>query len=344
MALRNTLNESEVADNIPLCYESVNNSCPKYTYPTVIRMTLYIFLGTIAIITVVGNLLVIITVIHFKQLHTPTNYLILSLAIADLLVGVIVMPPSVVRVVESCWYMGELFCKIHTSTSIMCCMASIIGLTMISIDRYYAISQPLLYKSKITISVVVVMDTLSWIVSAIFGFGLVFLELNLLGIKELYNSIVCEGSCIFLNSLISSSLSSVLSFYIPGLILAFIYIKIFVVVQGQLRSIKIININTSGKPSTIKKERKATKTLAIIMSVFITSWIPFFLIFSIDPHFGYRVPNLVLEIFGWLGYLNSTVNPLVYAYFYSWFRQAFQIIVSGTIFQQESSRIILISD
>ncbi|XP_062407318.1 trace amine-associated receptor 1-like [Sardina pilchardus] len=342
MALRNILNESEVADH-SLCFESVNNSCLKFTYPTVIRMTLYVFLGSIAVITVVGNLLVIITVIHFKQLHTPTNYLILSLATADLLLGVIVMPPSVVRVVESCWYMGELFCKIHTSTSITCCAASILGLTMISIDRHYAISQPLLYKSKITISVVVVMDSLSWIVSAIFGFGLVFLELNLLGIEELYNSVVCEGSCIFLHSLTSSSLSSVLSFYIPGLILAFIYLKIYVVAQEQLRSIKIMNMNTSGKPSINKKDRKATKTLAIIMSVFMASWIPFFLIFSIDPHFGYGVPSLVLEIFGWLGYLNSTINPLVYAYFYSWFRKAFQIIVSGSIFQQDSSRIILIS-
>ncbi|XP_012683998.2 trace amine-associated receptor 1-like [Clupea harengus] len=344
MAPRSTLNESEAPENIPLCYDSVNGSCPKFTYPIVIRVPLYVFLGTTVVITVIGNLLVIITVAHFKQLHTPTNYLIFSLAVADLLVGGIVMPPSVMRSVESCWYLGELFCKIHTSTSMMCCTASIINLTMISIDRYYAISQPLLYKSKITISVVVIMNSINWVVSSIFGFGVVFLEFNLLGIEELYNSVVCEGSCIFLHGLFSSSLSSVLSFYMPGIILACIYLNIFVVAQKQVRSIHLINMNMSGKPSLIKIERKATKTLAIIMGVFLSSWIPFFLVFTIDPHVGYGSPKIAYEILGWVGYLNSTVNPFVYAYFYRWFRQAFKIIVSGKIFKQDSSRTMLTLD
>nr|ALH06531.1 trace amine-associated receptor [Coilia nasus] len=344
MSLKGILNKSEAAANVALCYDAVNSSCVKFTYPLAIRVPLYVFLMTTVALTVVGNLLVIITVLHFKQLHTPTNYLILSLAVADLLVGSVVMPPSVVRVVESCWYWGELFCKVHTSTSMMCCAASIVNLTMISVDRYYAISQPLLYKTKITISVVFIMNSITWIISALFGFGVVFLEVNLLGIRDLYNSIVCKGSCIFLHSLLSSTLSSLLSFYLPGIIMACIYLKIFVLAQEQLKSIHTINTNVSGRPSMTKTERKATKTLAIIMGVFISSWIPFFLVFTINPYFGYGSPKILLEILGWVGYLNSTVNPFVYAYFYRWFRQAFRIIMSGKIFRQHSSRTILISN
>ncbi|XP_063078291.1 trace amine-associated receptor 1-like [Engraulis encrasicolus] len=331
-------------DVVTLCFEGVKNSCVKSTYPLVIRVPLYCALVAAVGLTVLGNLLVIVAVLHFKQLHTPTNYLILSLALADLLVGVVVMPPSVVRVVESCWYWGALFCKVHNSTSMMCCTASIVNLTMISIDRYYAICQPLLYRTKISVSVVLVMDSVTWIVAALFGFGVVFLELNLIGIRNLYDMLACDGSCIFLHSLVSGALSALVSFYLPGVIMACIYLKIFVLARAQLKAIHSVNTQANGAPSISKTERKATKTLIIIMGAFIASWIPFFLVFNIDAYFGYASPPVVLEIFGWVGYLNSTVNPLVYAYFYRWFRQAFQIIMSGKIFQQHSSRIALISD
>ncbi|XP_062407320.1 trace amine-associated receptor 1-like [Sardina pilchardus] len=333
------LNDSETSGNISLCYDSVNGSCPKFTYPIVIQASLYIFFGMAVVVTVVGNLLVIISVLHFKQLQTPTNYLILSLAIADLLVGGIVMPPSVMRSVESCWYFGALFCKIHSTIDVMCCTASIIILSMISIDRYYAVCHPLLYKSKITISTVGIMTSISWIVSAVFAYMLTFQELNISGVQAFSNSAVCEGSCILLQSMLSSALAS--TFYIPCIIIVSIYVKIFLVAQEQARSVQIMN--ATRKSSLTKMERKATKTLAIIMGVFLLAWIPYNIVFTVDPHFGYTTPQLIFDVVTWIGYLNSTCNPVVYAYFYSWFRHAFQIIISGKLFQKRSSRIQLFS-
>uniref|UniRef100_A0A672T264 Trace amine-associated receptor 10 n=1 Tax=Sinocyclocheilus grahami TaxID=75366 RepID=A0A672T264_SINGR len=67
-----------------LCFESSNNSCERFVYPSEIQILLYLIFSAIALITVCGNLLVIVAIIHFKQPHTPTNYLILSLVLADL--------------------------------------------------------------------------------------------------------------------------------------------------------------------------------------------------------------------------------------------------------------------
>ncbi|XP_030004227.1 trace amine-associated receptor 1-like [Sphaeramia orbicularis] len=200
-----------------LCYESVNGSCPKTIYPLAIRITLYVILGILVTLTVFGNFLVIASIAYFKQLHTPTNYLIFSLAVSDLLLGLIVMLPSMIRCVESCWYFGDVF-----------------------FDRHYAVCQPLIYSRKITVNVVLIMILLSWSVSVMIGFGMVYLELNIWGIEEFfYTHISCVGGCVLFQSGLSSTVSSVLSFYIPGIVMLSVYLRIFVVAQGQSRRIHI---------------------------------------------------------------------------------------------------------
>ncbi|KAM4627750.1 trace amine-associated receptor 1-like [Polymixia lowei] len=319
------------------CYESRNNSCLRTIYPLSIRITLYMILGTTWVLTVFGNLVVIVSIAQFKQLHTPTNYLILSLAVSDLLLGVLVMFPTMIRCVETCWYFGDMFCKIYNSSDVLLCTASILNLSFISIDRYYAVCHPLLYRSRITVHTVLIMILASWSVSAIVGFGMIFLKFNILGIEEFYyNHVACEGGCVLFQSGVSSTVSSMFSFYIPGVIMLCIYLKIFLVAQKQMRSIQ----NTSCMSSTRaadKSQRKATKTLAIILGVFLCFWTPFFVCNIIDPYISYSTPPALFETFVWVGYLNSTVNPLVYAFFYSWFRKAFRMIISGSIFKSDIS-------
>ncbi|XP_038818514.1 trace amine-associated receptor 1-like [Salvelinus namaycush] len=330
-----SLSKADIVENILLCFESVNGSCKRSIFPPTIRVLFYLLLGSMSVLTVCGNLLVIIPIIHFKQLHTPTNYLILSLAVSDLLLGVLVMPPRMVYSLESCWYFGDLFCKIYTSTDVMLCNTSILNLCFISIDRYYAVCRPLLYRTKITVHVVLIMMLVTWTGSAIVVFGIVFLGISIWGMD-----VACEGGCILFQNKASSTASSVLSFYIPGVGMLSIYLKIFLIAQRQARSIQ----GTTNQNSVGKSQRKATKTLAIIMGVFLSFWTPFFVINSIDPFINYSTPPVLFETLIWIAYLNSTINPMVYAFFYSWFRRAFRIIISGQIFQPDSSEIQLFSE
>ncbi|XP_055042649.2 trace amine-associated receptor 1-like [Misgurnus anguillicaudatus] len=316
-----------------LCFEFSNNSCQKLFYPLETRILLYILFSVSSIITIIGNLLVIITVIHFKQLQTPTNYLILSLAVADLLVGGVVMPPSMLRSVETCWYLGDLFCKIHSSLDVTLCTASILNLCIIALDRYYAICHPLQYHSKMTSLTTLVLIIICWTLSVTFGFCMIFLNPNIPGTKDFY--LDCDGRCMIFQSKEIITVMSLICFYIPAFVMLCVYLKILHVAQRQAQAIQSIN-------SQLKTERKATKTLAIIMGVFLTFWIPFFLCNIIDPFIGYSVPPMLFDLFMWIAYYNSTCNPMIYAFFYSWFRHAFKIILSGRIFQTNSSRTILL--
>ncbi|XP_016353232.1 trace amine-associated receptor 1-like [Sinocyclocheilus anshuiensis] len=311
MEMRINISQTEIWKKPFLCYEFSNRSCQKFVYPLETRILLYILFSVSSVVTIIGNLLVIITVIHFKQLRTPTNYLILSLAVADLLVGGVVMPPSMLRSIETCWYLGDLF------------------------YRYYAICHPFQYHSKMTSLATLVMIIICWSVSAALGFGMIFMELNILGVEDFYyENIKCDGGCTLFQSKAGATIFSLICFYIPAFVMLCVYLKILHAAQRQVQAIQSVN-------SEFKKEGKATKTLAIVMGVFLTFWIPFFLCNLIDPFIGYSVPPLLFDLFYWVGYYNSTCNPIVYAVFYSWFRHAFRIILSKAIFQTNSSRTVL---
>jgi hypothetical protein len=86
--------------------------------------------------TILGNLLVIISVLRFKALHSAINFLILGLAVADLLVGLFVMPYAVyVYVQGGFWFLGPLMCDIYSASDVACSTASILLLAVISFDR-----------------------------------------------------------------------------------------------------------------------------------------------------------------------------------------------------------------
>ncbi|XP_071769057.2 trace amine-associated receptor 1-like [Centroberyx gerrardi] len=290
-----------------------------------VRVLLYIFLGSVSVLTICGNLLVITSILYFKQLHTPTNYLILSLAVSDLLVGAVSLPFSMKYSATKCWYIEDLFCKIRLSVDISLCISSILNLCCISVDRYYAVCQPLRYRTKINVHVAGVMILVNWNVSVLVG-----LVITILGV----NRGKCDITCFTIIFPISLVMSSFFSFYLPAIIMLSIYLKIFLVAQRQALRIQNTNCQSIKSGASVsKKERKATKTLAIVMGIFLICWTPFFLSFTLRPLNNYSTPGPVNETLHWVGLSNSMINPFVYAFFYSWFRAAFRMIISGKIFQ-----------
>nr|XP_046229905.1 trace amine-associated receptor 1-like [Scatophagus argus] len=312
----------DVFGDIRFCNESAHVSSITAATTSYLLCT---FVGSLSVLTMCGNLLVIMSISYFKQLQTPTNYLILSLAVADLLVGVLVLPFSTILSVSSCFYLQELVCKLRGSFDMFLCTASILNLCFISVDRYYAVCQPLRYKTKINVRVIVIMILVSWTVSALVGIGITIRGLN----QKQYN-----GRCVLFQNTNSAIPGTVFAFYLPALIMFTIYLKIFMVAQRQARRIQNRTCQGTKSGATVSKmERKATKTLAIVMGIFLICWTPFFLCITFNPLSNGAIPLPLIEMFKWLGWSNSMLNPFVYAFFYSWFRLALRMMLSGKIFQ-----------
>ncbi|XP_035276650.1 trace amine-associated receptor 1-like [Anguilla rostrata] len=323
------------------CVPHQKGSCLRSQTLIIIKVAMYICMGFIILMTVCGNLLVIISISHFRQLHSPTNLIMLSLAFIDWFLGAFIMPCSMIRSVENCWYFGETFCKIHSSVDIMMSIASLLHLGLISVDRYLAICKPLQYRTSVTMHKVAALIGITWMFSFAFGFGVILSKMNLVGVEELFIN-ACTGTCYLFFNKQGGLVVAFLGFIMPCTVMVVLYMKILYVANVQARKINCSLTMTGAKQdkkncAPEQREKKAAKTLAIVLGVFLLCWLPIMMVLIVDPFFNFSTPVVVFDGLMWLAYFNSSCNPLIYGYFYPWFRRVFKIIISGKVFQNGSS-------
>ncbi|XP_046384758.1 probable G-protein coupled receptor No18 [Ischnura elegans] len=184
-------------------------------------------LVAITVLTVVGNILVILSIFKHKPLRIPPNYFIASLAATDITVALLVYPPSIVDSVEGMWLMGATFCRIWLALNILCCFASIFHLCAISMDRYWAITDPIRYAGKRTLSRILKTIAIIWLVS---GFLSSFLLFG--GQEDVINTyFVCILSS--LNNRVISVFVTI--FYLSLVAMSFVYARLFFSVRRRFR-------------------------------------------------------------------------------------------------------------
>uniref|UniRef100_A0A671Q3M2 5-hydroxytryptamine (serotonin) receptor 7c n=1 Tax=Sinocyclocheilus anshuiensis TaxID=1608454 RepID=A0A671Q3M2_9TELE len=146
-----------------------NKSCEEQLldFTTAEKIVIGMMLTIITTVTVIGNMLVVIAVCVVKKLRQPSNYLLVSLAVADLSVAIVVMPFVIVTdLTGGKWLFGEVFCNIFIAMDVMCCTASIMTLCVISVDRYLGITRPLTYPARQNGQLMAKMIFGVWLVSA----------------------------------------------------------------------------------------------------------------------------------------------------------------------------------
>ncbi|KAL6097139.1 adora2a [Pungitius sinensis] len=303
----------------------------------------------IAFLSVAGNVLVCWAVCLNSNLQSITNFFVVSLAVADIAVGLLAIPFAITISTGFCAdFFGCLFIACFV---LILTQSSIFSLLAIAVDRYIAIKDPLRYNSLVTGLRAKCVITLCWVLSV--GIGLT----PMLGWNRGRNSTAAARSkicpeglteCLF-EEVVTMDYMVYFNFFgcvlVPLALMLVIYTNIFMAARRQLRLMGSKGLHApspgeSASPrsprSTLQKEVHAAKSLAIIVGLFALCWLPLHIINC----FNYLCRNCgrahiwVMNIAIILSHANSVVNPFIYAFHILEFRQTFWRILYQRILRQ----------
>ncbi|XP_052126119.1 5-hydroxytryptamine receptor 1-like [Frankliniella occidentalis] len=177
----------------------------------------------VVVVTFVGNILVCVAVCLVRKLRRPCNYLLVSLAVSDICVAVLVMPMALLYEVFGRWDFGRVMCDLWVSFDVLSCTASILNLCMISVDRYYAITKPLEYGVKRTPRRMVGCVSLVWLMAACISLP----PLLILGNEHDPPDGKGPPQCTVCQNFGYQIYATLWSFYIPLTVMIVVYYKIF---------------------------------------------------------------------------------------------------------------------
>lgn len=310
-----------------------------------------------------GNSLVCASVAVERALQTPTNYFIVSLAAADLLLALLVLPLFVYSEVQGgAWLLSPRLCDVLMAMDVMLCTASIFNLCAISVDRFVAVALPLHYNSQGGARRPLVLIGATWLLSAAVAAPV------LCGLNDVRgrDPAVCR-----LEDSDYVVYSSVCSFFLPCPLMLLLYWATFRGLRRweEARRAKLHG-RTPRRPSgpgppasslpegpccpdcappdggaaapapepppppqargrrrakIPGRERKAMRVLPVVVGAFLVCWTPFFVVHITRALCpACPVPPRLVSAVTWLGYVNSALNPLIYTVFNAEFRGVFR--------------------
>ncbi|XP_043581175.1 orexin receptor type 2-like isoform X1 [Bombus pyrosoma] len=338
--------ESDIDYNATNCTNSYCISNEEY----VDRMINYIFPkfwdwvliashSVVFVVGLVGNALVCIAVYRNHSMRTVTNYFIVNLAVADFLVLLLCLPFTVLWDITETWFLGLTLCKAVPYLQTVSVTVSILTLTFISIDRWYAICFPLRFKS-----------TTGRAKSAIIGIWAIALLFDIPDLVVLHTvppTHIKIKTVLFTQCDISWSQRSQVAFTIVKLIflytgpLIFMSVAYWQIVKVLWRSnipghnlpsrasqMSQIPSTGGGNPEVqLRSRRKAAKMLVTVVITFAICYFPVHLLSVL--RYTTTLPsnkwiNAISLIAHGLCYFNSAVNPLIYNFMSGKFRKAFR--------------------
>ncbi|CAN8026463.1 unnamed protein product [Ixodes persulcatus] len=291
---------------------------------------------------------------------------IMSLAVADLTVGLFVMPLSSAYAITGDWRLGPAMCQLWLSADYTASTASILNLMVLSLDRYWSIRSPLKYLRKRTRKRALCMIAIAWLVSASWVLPIACWR------RWQGDSAVppqppglCDTE--FADDVLFKLMASAANFYLPMVVMIALYAKIFTEIRKRSRlelgqcgasrrtgSDRCVNevteapgsqwpIPDSSTPSprttlrvrvtqrrlatSLRQQKKAARQLGVIMGALVLCWLPYTVTFVVTAHCHSCVSARVQTLTIWLGYLNSAANPFLYALCNTNFKRAFKKMV-----------------
>ncbi|NXC77598.1 ADRA2 protein, partial [Anhinga anhinga] len=307
----------------------------------------------LVLFTITGNVLVIMAVLSSRSLRAPQNLFLVSLAAADILVATLIIPFSLANELLGYWYFEKTWCEIYLALDVLFCTSSIVHLCAISLDRYWSVSRAIEYNAKRTPRRIKCSILIVWTIAAVISLPpLVYKGEKKAAAGGRPQCKLNEEAWYVLSS-------SVGSFFAPCLIMILVYLRIYLIAKRRHRSCPAgtkppgsVPPSPGGRPrdtlatgtgrvvlahrppalnpwrrkTQINREKRFTFVLAVVIGVFVLCWFPFFFLYSLGALCPQRckVPDGVFQFFFWIGYCNSSLNPVIYTVFNQDFRKAFR--------------------
>ncbi|XP_063833692.1 orexin/Hypocretin receptor type 1-like [Ostrinia nubilalis] len=301
-----------------------------YIYPQTYE---WVLIGThtvVFIIGLMGNALVCIAVYRNHTMRTVTNYFIVNLAVADFMVILFCLPPTVLWDVTETWFLGNVLCKLLLYFQSVSVTVSVLTLTFISVDRWYAICFPLKFKSTTGRAKTAIL--IIWTIALTFNSpDLVVLEtVKSVPLRfDMEYLVQCMANWSPQNELIWHVLKVLFIYTIPLTLMTVAYYQIVLVlwknkkIPGQAETIKL----APAEQTQLRSRRKAAKMLVAVVVMFAVCYFPIHLLcilrYTVDMEQSDAVTFLAL-VSHVLCYANSAINPLIYNFMSGKFRREFR--------------------
>ncbi|NXS96090.1 HRH1 protein, partial [Jacana jacana] len=231
------------------------NSTDKSTNPH--SAPLGVLLGSISLITIVMNMLVLYAVKTEKKLQTVGNLYIVSLSIADLIVGAAVMPLNIVYLLSGVWTLGIPACLFWLSMDYVASTASIFNLFILCTDRYRSVQQPLQYLKYRTKMRASLMILGAWLLSFMWVIPILGWHVFANNGKRKVEENKCETE--FSGVTWFKVLTAIVNFYIPSIVMFWFYYKIFRAVRKHCQHRERINGSRQSPPEKNTTQHSKTK-------------------------------------------------------------------------------------
>ncbi|KAI8130589.1 hypothetical protein FF38_12734 [Lucilia cuprina] len=310
-----------------------------YEISSLVRITVPLCFGVIALTGFFGNILVILVVCLNKQMHSTTNLLIVNLAVADLLFVIFCIPFTAADYVADSWPFGDLWCRTVQYLIVVAAFTSIYTLVLMSIDRFLAVVHPIrsrmLRTEKITKICIAAIWTIILLVClpVAFTHGVVktddddpdfpefevcqFIPNDFLGLQTY--------QIIFFTS----------SYLLPLMVISGLYMRMITRLWRQGSGVRMSVESQRGR-------KRVTRLVVVVVIAFASLWLPVQLILLLKALYIYHADTkftVILQVVAQtLAYASSCINPVLYAFLSDNFRKAFHKAINcSNRFQNYSS-------
>ncbi|XP_060884597.1 muscarinic acetylcholine receptor M1 [Labrus mixtus] len=214
---------------------------------TVLQVIIIVFLtGSLSLMTVVGNILVLVSFKINKALKTVNNYYLLSLAFADLTIGTLSMNLYTTYIIMNQWALGPVVCDLWLAIDYVASNASVMNLLVISFDRYFSVTRPLTYRAKRTTKRAMTMICLAWSTSFILWAPAILFWQYIVGERTVQPN---ECYIQFLSEPVITFCTAIAAFYLPVTIMATLFWKIFQETEKRAKEFQGLKGSGAGNKS-----------------------------------------------------------------------------------------------